>query len=458
MLRSLTRLKANGYPFTSVSMARVPSPIRALQPYVNQPGMISLGGGMPNASTFPISSIELKLKTGAGSSSLVLNEDETRVALQYSSSRGIPSLVSHLKALQQDVHKVTFTDGSRDIIVTTGSQDGLAKAFEMLLEPFHDTLLIENPTYSGSLAFLTPLGVNLKGVETDAEGMIPSKLRDVLDNWEDENGGRKKPRVVYTIPTGSNPTGGSLTFERKSEIYDICVEHDILILEDDPYYYLDFRTFDGECQGEEDAFLSRERACSFLNIDEKGGGGRVIRFDSFSKLLSSGIRVGFATGPTELIERIELHTQATMLHASGLSQAVVSKLFDDWGTCGFLTHVDDVAKFYMDRRDTFVACIEKHLEGLVEYRIPTAGMFVWMKLIGISDAQSLAMRGAAEKNVLVVPGSSFVPNEAYQGDERRLTTKSDGEFVRLSFSSATPDDMDSACRRLRELLMERRDN
>ncbi|GMH66655.1 hypothetical protein TrRE_jg4023 [Triparma retinervis] len=419
--------------------------------------MISLGGGMPNVSTFPIASIELKLKKGGGSS-LVLNEDETRVALQYSPSRGIPSLVSHLKALQHDLHDVNFTDGSRDLIVTNGSQDGLAKAFEMLLEPGHDTLLIENPTYSGSLAFLGPLGVTLKGVETDAQGIVPSKLRNVLDNWEVQNGGRKKPRVIYTIPTGSNPTGGSLTFERKSEIYDICVEHDILILEDDPYYYLDFRAFEGECQSEkEGGFLSRERECSFLNIDEMVGGARVMRFDSFSKLLSSGIRVGFVTGPTELIERIELHTQATMLHASGLSQAVVSKLFDEWGVNGFLAHVDDVAKFYMDRRDTFVKCIDKHLKGLVEFRSPTAGMFVWMKLIGVTDVESLAMRGAIEKNVLVVPGSSFIPsNETYHGDESSSTTEN--EFVRLSFSSATPDDMDRACRRLRELLTEKREN
>jgi len=207
---------------TKTSLSRTPSPIRALVPYLSREGMISLGGGMPNVDTFPIASVELKLKGNDGA--LVLDEDETKKALQYSPSYGLPSLVAHLKRLQQDVHYVHFSDGHHDIIVTNGSQDGLTKAFEMLLTPDQDTLLIESPTYSGSLAFLGPLGVNLKGVSTDSGGMIPSELRRVLDNWDSENKGRRKPRVLYTIPTGSNPTGGSLSLERKNEIYDICVQ------------------------------------------------------------------------------------------------------------------------------------------------------------------------------------------------------------------------------------------
>lgn len=178
----------------------------------------------------------------------------------------------------------------------------------------------------------------------------------------------------------------------------------------------------------------------------------MLRFDSFSKLLSSGVRVGFVTGPTELIERIELHTQTTMLHASGLSQAVVSKLFDKWQSGGFLAHVDKVAEFYMKRRDAFVASINMHLDGLVEFQTPTAGMFVWMKFVGISE---VPLSRAVEKNILMVPGSSFVPKEAPQDDKEGASPKErDGGFVRLSFSSATTDEMDVACQRLKELLQE----
>ena len=124
---------------------------------------------------------------------------------------------------------------------------------------------------------------------------------------------------------------------RKNEIYQVAVEHNLIILEDDPYYFLDF---EGSSSPDGPA-----RCPSLLSIDERAGGARVLRFDSFSKLLSAGIRVGFATGPSKLIESIELHTQASMLHASGVSQAVVSKIFDHLGGVdGFLIHVDDVTR------------------------------------------------------------------------------------------------------------------
>ena len=165
---------------------------------------------MPNPDTFPIGSIELTLKDG---NKLLLDEEDTKVALQYSASFGLPSLRRHLKALQENVHGINFSDalGKSDLIVTNGSQDGLAKAFEMLLEPHVDTLLVETPTYSGSLAFLGPASINLQGINTDEHGMIPADLRAVLDGWKAANSGRKKPRVLYTIPTGSNPSGGSLS-------------------------------------------------------------------------------------------------------------------------------------------------------------------------------------------------------------------------------------------------------
>ncbi|GMH47540.1 hypothetical protein TL16_g00087, partial [Triparma laevis f. inornata] len=300
-----------------------------------------------------------------------------------------------------------------------------------------DTLLVESPTYSGSLAFLGPASVNLQGVQTDEHGLIPSDLRRVLEGWEGSNPSRKKPRVLYTIPTGSNPSGGSLSLARKHEIYELAVEHDLLILEDDPYYYLDF---EGSSSPD-----GPGRCPSLLSIDERAGGARVLRFDSFSKLLSAGIRVGFATGPAELIERIELHTQATMLHASGVSQAVVSKIFDHLGgVAGFLAHVDQVTSFYQERRDALVASVERHLGDFVEFEPPKAGMFLWMRLKGVKDSNDLIMDKAVEKKVLMVPGASFIPTN---GDEHPSSS-----FVRASYSTASVEEMDEACQRLRDLL------
>jgi kynurenine/2-aminoadipate aminotransferase len=194
--------------------------------------------------------------------------------------------------------------------------------------------------------------------------------------------------------------------------------------------------------------LGKERAASFLSIDKthaesSGGSRRVLRFDSFSKIISAGLRVGWVTGPSSLIDRLELHTQSTLLHPSGLSQAVVAKLFDGWGgAAGYLEHADSVAAFYMARRDAFVAAATAELGDRVSFSVPTAGMFVWMDLRGIDDANELIVRKAVDRKVLLVPGVSFTPGGGTSG------------WVRASYSTATEVEMKEACRRLAELLDE----
>merc|ERR1719471_1860082 len=140
------------------------------------------------------------------------------------------------------------------------------------------------------------------------------------------------PKIMYINPTGANPTGTVLTPERRREIYQIACEYNILILEDDPYYYMQFG--DGKVP-------------SLFSMDTEG---RVLRFDSFSKILSSGIRLGFVTGPRPLIERVVLHMQVSVLHASSLSQVITHQLLDQWGHEGFFRHIRSVEAFYQHRR------------------------------------------------------------------------------------------------------------
>jgi kynurenine/2-aminoadipate aminotransferase len=236
--------------------------------------------------------------------------------------------------------------------------------------------------------------------------------------------------VLYTIPVGSNPTGASLTLERKKDIYSIAREFELLILEDDPYYWMQF---------------SSQRTPSFLSMDVDG---RVLRFDSFSKLLSSGLRVGFVTGPPALIERIELHQQASVLHSSGVSQALVSGLFDQWAAAnggsihaGFNLHCQGIADYYRERRDFFLASADRHLSGLCEWSAPSAGMFVWMKL-PVEDADAFIKSKARKAKVLLVPGQSFDPHDR------------PSSWARAAYSTATLPEIDEALRRLAELLAE----
>ena len=422
--------------FTAESARRKPSAIRALQPLVSLPGMISLGGGMPNSALFPFKKMTYTLEDG---SIIESSGAELNTALQYSPTPGLPDLCKRLTIMQKAEHQPPEYPGGFSVAVVPGSQDGLAKIFDMLVSE-EDSLLIEAPTYSGTLAALEAKGCKLVGVPTDDLGLNPVELARVLDNWEVTRDGRK-PRVLYTIPTGANPTGASMPLDRKREVYALAQKHDMLIVEDDPYYYMQY---------------AETRTPSFLSIDTDG---RVLRTDSFSKILSSGLRVGVVTGPSELLDQVGLHNQATIMHTSGLAQHAVLSVLKHWGVGEgdasasvapqkyphWEAHLDGLNSFYSKQCDAFFAAAEKHLidengVSLAEYKRPTAGMFVWMKLKGVTDATELIMTEAVEKKVLLVPGSAFYPGAPKT------------PYVRAAFSVATFEQMDTAMQRFGEML------
>lgn len=429
---------------TPTSLRRRPSAIRALQPLLARPGMLSLGGGMPNPGTFPIADLHVELRSGEV---LRLGPEATAQALQYSATAGLPRLVGHLLELQAREHRPPPAAAERlKVQVTTGSQDALSKAFEMLLAP-GDTLLMEWPSYSGALAFLEPLGCHLATTRTDGQGIVPEEMAALLADWGSSPAGRAgapKPRVLYTIPVGSNPTGVSLSAERKAAIYDIARQHQMLIMEDDPYYYIQFND-------------SAIRTPSFLSMDTDG---RVLRFDSFSKLISSGLRLGFATGPSQLIDRLELHQQATSLHTSGVSQAIATALFDHWlehGGTGdrwqrFEEHVAAVSGLYRSQRDAALASAERHLTSLAEWHSPSAGMFLWLRLLGVEDSSRLVKEEAVKERVILVPGGAFVAHAGPAAAAACDSERPPSPYVRASFSTSSPEQMDEAMARLARVL------
>lgn len=158
--------------------------------------------------------------------------------------------------------------------------------------------------------------------------------------------------------------------------------------------------------------------------------GRVLRFDSLSKVLSSGLRIGWCTGPAPLIERMVLHMQASQLHASGISQMFAAALLQTWGWEGFEEHIYSVQKFYKNKKDIFLKLVEKHLTGYATWITPKGGMFVWMKLLNVKDSKELIETKARDKKVLLVPGQAFHPLDQ------------PGPYVRASFSSESEENMD----------------
>ncbi|XP_075053823.1 kynurenine/alpha-aminoadipate aminotransferase, mitochondrial isoform X2 [Mixophyes fleayi] len=418
---------------TAVSAARQVSPIRAMTDLLmrSPPSVISLAGGAPNPGTFPFKSATVTL---SDCTTIEIGEGLMKKALQYSATPGVPELVSWLKELQKNLHNpptLTYSpdQGQMELCITTGSQEGLSKVFEMLINP-EDNVLLDAPTYSGTLAAVKPLGCNLIGVPTDQHGIIPQALKDILSRWRPVTAikpEKNPPKILYTIPNGGNPTGASLTAERKREIYQLAQEYDLIIVEDDPYYFLQF---------------NKPWAPSFLSMDVDG---RVIRADSMSKILSSGLRIGFLTGPKPLIDRIILHMQVSTLHTSTFTQVMTLQLLQKWGLEGFLEHIDSVIRFYRTQRDAMLASADKWLTGLAEWYSPTGGMFLWIKIKGVQDTHQMIMLKAISNEVLLVPGSAFT----IQSTEASC-------YVRASFSLSTPEQMDQGLQRLASLIIEER--
>ncbi|KAM6440431.1 kynurenine/alpha-aminoadipate aminotransferase, mitochondrial isoform 2-T3 [Liasis olivaceus] len=416
---------------TAVSAARKASPIRVLTELMQQspPSLISLAGGAPNSNTFPFRTATIIIKD---ETRIEIKEELMKRALQYSASAGIPELLSWLKELQKSFHNPPTVDyspqeGQMEMCITTGSQEGLCKVFEMLINP-GDNILLDAPTYPGTLAALRPLGCNIINVPSDQHGMIPTALKEILSRWNPEDVKRVKndiPKFLYTIPNGGNPTGASLTTERKKEIYQLARQYDFLIIEDDPYYFLQF---------------NKPWAPTFLSMDIDG---RVIRTDSFSKILSSGLRIGFLTGPKPLIDRVILHIQVSTMHTSTFTQLVIAQLLQQWGLKGFLDHVDSVVDFYKKQQDVMLNAADKWLKGLAVWHIPAAGMFLWIKIKGVPDTQELIMKKALEKQVLLVPGCSF-----------NINSSDPSSYVRASFSLSSPSQIDQGLQRLAELIKE----
>ncbi|KAJ7663242.1 pyridoxal phosphate-dependent transferase [Mycena polygramma] len=418
--------------------------IRGLFPLENIPGMISLLAGRPHASTFPFESITLNLKPalagmpaptdGADPFTITLENDELNEALQYGQTAGVGRLITWIEEFQTHVHKRVL-DESWSVTIGAGSQDLMYKACAALIDD-GDFVLVETPVYAGVLGFLTPLPCTLIEAHADAQGLNPTALEGILANWEITHPGKPYPKFLYTIPSGSNPTGASIPEERKVEVLKLAKKYNFLLLEDDAYAFLYY--------GPEG-----KQARSYFALEEEVNRerGRVVRFDSFSKVLSSGMRLGWMTASPQLASAVNMVTSSTNLQPSSFSQVMAYSLLSRWGPAGFLEHCTGVAAFYRERRDAFEKVARTHLEGLAEWSSPVAGMFLWVKPLVPASTDTTAPPLTAlliAKGVLAVPGTAFMP------------LGGPTPYVRVSFSVVDEERAEEACKRLREAILEAR--
>ncbi|KAK4321750.1 hypothetical protein Pmani_007488 [Petrolisthes manimaculis] len=377
--------------------------------------VVFLTAGAPNPETFPIVSGSLKLRDGT---TLELTPDKMVDCLQYGPTPGYPPLIEQLKTITETIHTPPRWK-DREVLVTTGSQSGLLMALEMMLTP-GQTVLVEQPCYTGVLSVVSPYNPKYLPVESDGEGLVPSSLRAALASCSPHN----KPKFLYTVPTGSNPSGAVTSEDRRREVYQICRDNDLLILEDDPYFFLHY---DGKTP-----------PTSYLSLDEDG---RVLRFDSVSKVVSAGLRVGWVTGPRQLVHKMNLHKGSSVISSASMSQVVVSELLRVWGLEGLARHTAQVRQFYQNKRDSMLQAADKYLTGVCEWTVPAGGMFLWLKVLGVRDTWDMVMRRGLEGKVMLVPGHAFMT------DPIRPCP-----YLRASFSATSTPIMHQGMKNLAELI------
>ncbi|CAE6412922.1 unnamed protein product [Rhizoctonia solani] len=362
------------------------------------------------------------------------------------------------------------------VLANSGNTDGWTKACTLLCQP-GEFILTEDWTYPGALLSAWPSGVRPYPVPMDNLGMIPDDLERILSQWDEyeEHEGKRRPHVMYTIPIGQNPTGAVMDSRRKQEIYDICVKYDIIIVEDDPYYFLQYpeykrkseRSLRSHIPGKVNPETSRKflstLAPSYLKIDHQG---RVIRLDTFSKTIGPGCRLGWTTCNPLFATVMENYSANKTNQSSGISQAMVMQLVSkQWGYDGYIRWLRGIGAQYTERRDLMLdSLFEASFSGLgltqnhslsqggvavydayakpsgfmhgisdeklpprgktlFSFSIPNAGMFLWIKF-HLKNHRSWVPRPApgsalevklwtdlAESGVMFAPGYMFSTEE-----------------------------------------------
>lgn len=430
------------------SKSRKNSPLKGLLKYRMIPGMRSLGGGLPIPDLFPFDNLRVEMPAypfphgvlPSSDSSIDTNEINVQklvsdkeyadipleTSLQYGTSMGDPKLRAFIKEHMKRFHEFAFDDW--DVIITTGntfSWDSVIRTFTNR----GDTILCEEYSFTSALEAAHALGVTTVGVEMDLEGIVPEALEEQLANWVGP-----RPKLLYTISTGQNPTGSCLSAERREKVYKIAQKYDFLIIEDEPYYYLQFPDYSYQkarkpkpeitdkatLEKEVDAMI-KSLVTSFFRFDVDG---RVIRLDSFSKVIAPGTRLSWITAQDKFIERFLRMLEVTAQNCAGFSSSIVYGLLNRWGQEGYWTWLYKLKDVYAFYRDIACDTIHEHFpEGKYEFVPPVAGMFYWFRVDSRKykgylecdkdpqKCETALWEKAIESKILLAPGHWFLCND-----------------------------------------------
>lgn len=382
-----------------------PSPIRALLKYTKTPGVISFAGGNPDPAVFPVAEF---------SEASAILAREGRDVLQYGATDGYAPLKDYIANwMAPRMGRVTKPE---EMLITTGSQEGMDLLCSVLLND-GDTILVEDPTYPGALHAMRNRGARFLSAPCDKDGLCVDKLPQIIEQGRRDGHNIK---FIYTIVNFQNPSGATLTADRRAKLLDIAEKYDLVIFEDDPYGHLRY---------------SGQHVPTIFSMDVKQS-GRVVYACSFSKILAPGTRVAWIVGDPTLMQKLIMIKQGTNLCSSVVAQALVYEYCRLGHLDGFLPKI---IAHYGKKRDAMDAAFKKYLPENTKYHTPDGGFFFWLQVPGV-DSKELFMK-AIDHGVAFVTGPSF-----YSDGVSGL------DYMRTCFTFAQPEQIEEGAKRLAEAI------
>jgi 2-aminoadipate transaminase len=384
------------------------SAIRELFKVLGKPGIISFGGGFPDPKSFDVEGIAQAAQQAL--------QDHPVAALQYGATEGFEPLRAEIAALMGA--KGASIDAS-DLIVTTGSQQALDLLGKTLISP-GDKVIVEGPTFLATIQCFRLYGAELITAPVDANGVDVDALEALV--------AQHKPKFVYLIPTYGNPSGATLSLERRKRLLNMAVQTQTLLVEDDPYG---------------DLYFDAPPPPSLLALSQDVPGSRshLVHSGSLSKILSPGLRVGWMVAPQALLAKAAMCKQFSDANTSTFAQATAACYLASGRLDEALTKVRAI---YAQRAQCMCDALERELGDAISFTRPLGGLFVWAKLTGANgaptDSAALAKR-AIEQGVAFVPGAPFFANNP------------DHSSLRLSFATMSEDLIEAGVLKLKQALL-----
>lgn len=369
-----------------------PSAIREIFKSLGKPGCISFAAGNPSPESFPVEDIK---RIAAD----ILTQ-EPITALQYGITEGYPKLRELVSQRLKRLYNIGTEDD--DTIIVTGGQQGIELTCKVMCNE-GDVVICENPSFIGALNAFRSLGAELKGVPLKDDGIDLEALEATLKS-------SPRAKLLYVIPSFQNPAGITSTLENRKAVYELARKYDIVIIEDNPYGDL---RFEGE------------NVPSYKSFDVDG---RVVYCGSFSKILSSGMRVGTLTANKDLVSKIVVAKQVEDVHTNVFFQMVCARYMTE---CDLEAHIEKIRALYRHKSSLMLKALDEYMPADVKFTRPQGGIFLWCSLPDGYELSEFVKR-CSEKNVFVVPGTAFLPDESEPTRSFRLnySMPSDEEIER----------------------------